>query len=147
MSQLCLTHTAFYLFLKHARSFLTEGFLKDGVKRLHWLWQPCRLKGYRGEGKRWGGAEENETDTFISVDSQLNRVAINCSVHEFGRLKGGGIHFFPPRQHLSLNTCRPPHPPHKYQIKSDSDVQFPAKWMSLIVSHQNRCNLGLDAFH
>lgn len=79
------------------------------------------------------GAGENETDTFISVDSQLNRVAINCSVHEFGRLKGGvegrGNHFFPPRQHLQLNTCRPPHPPpnHKYQIKSDSDVQCPGK--------------------
>lgn len=88
MSQLCLTHTAFYLFLKHARSFLTEGFLKDGVKRLQWLWQPCGLKGNRGkEGE--GGVKENETDTFISVDIELRRVAINCSVYEYGRWKGG----------------------------------------------------------
>lgn len=99
------------------------------------------------------GAGENETDTFISVDSQLNRVAINCSVHEFGRLKGGvegrGNHFFPPRQHLQLNTCRPPHPTPTTNIKLKATAMSSAlaKWMSLIVSHQNRCNLGLDAFH
>lgn len=27
--------------------------------------------------------KENETDTFISVDSELRRVAINCSVYEY----------------------------------------------------------------
>lgn len=88
MSQLCLTHTAFYLFLKHARSFLTEGFLKDGIKRLQWLWQPCRLKGNR---EKEGGKtlKENETDTFISVDTELRRVTINCSVYEYGWWKGG----------------------------------------------------------
>lgn len=33
--------------------------------------------------------KENETDTFISVDTELHRVAINCSVYEYGRWKGG----------------------------------------------------------
>lgn len=45
----------------------------------------------------WGGGvlKENETDTFISVDIELRRVAINCSVYEYGRWKGGRaeIHF------------------------------------------------------
>lgn len=33
--------------------------------------------------------KENETDTFISVDTELRRVTINCSVYEYGRWKGG----------------------------------------------------------
>lgn len=49
-----------------------------------------------------GVSKENETDTFISVDIELRRVAINCSVYEYGgwegrwrRRKGWGgeIHF------------------------------------------------------
>ena len=40
--------------------------------------------------------KENETDTFISVDTELCRVAINCSVYEYGRWKGGrGKNHFP----------------------------------------------------
>lgn len=51
-------------------------------------------------------SEENETDTFISVDIELSRVAINCSVCECagwkgrvvvevvgGRVGGAEIHF------------------------------------------------------
>lgn len=41
---------------------------------------------------RWGGgggvSEENETDTFISVDIELSRVAINCSVCECAGWEG-----------------------------------------------------------
>lgn len=47
-----------------------------------------------------GVSKENETDTFISVDIELRRVAINCSVYEYGgwegrRMRRGGaeIHF------------------------------------------------------
>lgn len=42
-----------------------------------------------------GALKENETDTFISVDIELRRVAINCSVYEQRRWKGGRaeIHF------------------------------------------------------
>lgn len=39
---------------------------------------------------------ENETDTFISVDTELCRVAINCSVYGYRQWKGRGgreIHF------------------------------------------------------
>lgn len=46
-----------------------------------------------------GVSKENETDTFISVDIELRRVAINCSVYEYGgwegrrRRRGAEIHF------------------------------------------------------
>lgn len=170
MSQLCLTHTAFYLFLKHARSFLTEGFLKDGIKRLQWLWQPCRLKGNRGkEGEKM--LKENETDTFISVDTELCRVALNCFVYEYGWWKGGRgeeecgnslsnrhpcqvlqvtprtsageVKYLPTTnvkfdlKHTTCSLC-------KKMTKMSSAL---ARRMSLMVSHQNHCNLGLDSLH
>lgn len=41
------------------------------------------------------GFKENETDTFISVDIELCRGAINCFVYDYGRWKGerAEIHF------------------------------------------------------
>lgn len=46
MSQLCLTHSGFYLFLKRGRSFPTKGFLKDIFLR---PWNLCKLEGGKGK--------------------------------------------------------------------------------------------------
>lgn len=45
------------------------------------------------EGEGCGGSvsEENETDTFISVDIELSRVAINCSVCECAGWEGSMV--------------------------------------------------------
>lgn len=75
-------------------------------------------------------SEENETDTFISVDIELSRVAINCSVCECAGWEGrvvvvvglkftfqssslSRIFFFSPRSSFlqrccKLNTCSSP---------------------------------------
>lgn len=98
------------------------------------------------------GFKENETDTFISVDGELSRGAINCRSLE-GRQEGEGEgeregnSLFPSASALAVKYLQTPN--HKYQIKNESPPMSsaPAKWLSLIVSHQNRRNLGLDAFH
>lgn len=87
------------------------------------------------------------------MDSELSRVAINCSVHEFGRSKGSGREgnsLFPSAPALAVKYLQTPNTNIKLKInhrQATAMSSAPAKWMSLIVSHQNRCNLGLDAFH
>lgn len=65
-------------------------------------------------------SEENETDTFISVDIELSRVAINCSVCECAGWKGrvvglkftfqssslSSILFLPPKEVLSAAVLK-----------------------------------------
>lgn len=107
------------------------------------------------------------------MDTELRRVAINCSVYEYGRWEGGSerggrveIHFpifipvkffkYPcisavqvkylqyPTTNVKLDVKHIFHILHKKMTEMST---APARRMSLMESHQNHCNLGLDALH
>lgn len=77
--------------------------------------------------------KENETDTFISVDSELRRVALNCSVYEYRGEKGGrregeckctfqssSLSSFSSTSAPALDRLNRPSCTHKYHIKCET---------------------------
>lgn len=82
------------------------------------------------------------------MDSELGTVAINCSVQGRKGVEGEGNSLFPSVPALAVKYLQTPNTNIKLKINHrQATAMSSAKWMSLIVSHQNRCNLGLDAFH